>query len=267
MTAMADVDDLKTRSAAGGALAMLTDFEEVTSAFIDDTENKETKSLFSNPLSNPRANTNRQGQQNVDIDTFWRKRFTRDDLKVPDFLKSKQERIFDTGKYLSVVRQYGKKVFRPLRCEPLEYCTESRIYDERIDEAYKFASKELLELLLVENKLIERLYSLKRYFLFSSGDFFVQFMDMADEELSRTKDDINMTRLESLLELALRTSSCNNDPYKDDVHIKMSDGSLFQIMASINNTNGVDFDDERARAEYCHSSGNLLGWESLMLSY
>lgn len=229
--------------------------------FIDDTENKETKNLFSNSLSNSRANINRQNQQAVDIDTFWRKRFTRDDLKVPDFLKSKQERIFDTGKYLSVVRQYGQKVFRPLRYEPLLYCTESRIYDERIDEAYKFASRELLDLLLVENKLIERLYSLKRYFLFSSGDFFVQFMDMADEELSRTKDDINMTRLESLLELALRTSSCNNDPYKDDVHIKMSDGSLFQIMASINNTDGADFDD------YCHSSGDLLGWESLVLSY
>lgn len=233
--------------------------------FIDDTENKsDPRNLF---LSNTRANTNRQNQQSVDIDTFWRKRFTRDDFKVPDFLKSKQERIFETGKYLSVVRQYGNKVFRPLRYEPLIYYPESRVYDERIDEAYKFASKELLDLLLVENKLIDRLYSLKRYFLFSSGDFFVQFMDMADEELSKTKDDINMNRLDSLLELALRTSSCNNDPYKDDVHIKMSDGSLFQIMASINSTNSVNFDDEQSRAEYCHSSGNLLGWESLTLSY
>lgn len=235
--------------------------------FIDDTENKESKNFFSSPLSNNRANINRQTPPNVDIDTFWRKRFTRDDFKVPEFLKFKQEKIFETGKHLSVVRQYGKKAFKPLRYEPLQYCTESRIYDERIDEAYRFANKELLDLLLVENKLIDRLYSLKRYFLFSSGDFFVQFMDMADEELSRTKDDIVMTRLGSLLELALRTSSCNIDPYKDDVHIKMSDGSLFQIMASINSTNGVNFDDEQARAEYCHSSGNLLGWESLTLSY
>lgn len=237
--------------------------------FINDTENKDSRNLFSSHLtSNNRANSYRSVQQNIDIDTFWRKRFTRGDYKhVPDFLKTRLDKIFDTGKYLSVVRQYGKKVFRPLRSEPLQYCTESRVYDERIDEAYKFANKELLDLLLVENKLIERLYSLKRYFLFSSGDFFVQFMDIADEELSKTKEDINIARLESLLELALRTSSCNNDPYKDDVHISMSDGSLFQIMASINNTNGFDFDDGIARAEYCHSSGNLLGWESLTLSY
>ena len=233
--------------------------------FIDDTENKDSRNLFSSHIkSNIRANTN---QKNIDIDTFWRKRFTRDDSKVPDFLKLKQEKIFDTGKYLSVVRQYGKKAFRPLSYTSLSYCTESRIYDERIDEAYKFSSKELLDLLLVENKLIERLCSLKRYFLFSSGDFFVQFMDMADEELSKTKDDINMVRLESLLELALRTSSCNNDPHKDDVHIKMSDGSLFQIMTSINSTNTNSFEEEQARQDYCHSSGNLLGWESFTLSY
>lgn len=234
--------------------------------FIEDTENKDNRGLFSNTISNQRAN-NHQNQQSLDIDTFWRKRFTRDDSKVPDFLRSKQERIFDTGKYLSVVRQYGKKVFKPLRYEPLTYCPELRKYDEKVDEAYKFASKELLDLLLIENRLIDRLHSLKRYFLFSSGDFFVQFMDMADEELSKTKDAINMTRLEYLLELALRTSSCNNDPYKDDVHIKMSDGSLYQIMASINNTNNLKFDDERPGSEYCHSSGSLFGWESLTLSY
>lgn len=35
---MADVDDEKTRSAAGGALAMLTEFEEVRKAIVEDTE-------------------------------------------------------------------------------------------------------------------------------------------------------------------------------------------------------------------------------------
>lgn len=38
LVAMADVDDTKTRSAAGGALAMLTDYQEVTAALIDDNE-------------------------------------------------------------------------------------------------------------------------------------------------------------------------------------------------------------------------------------
>lgn len=232
--------------------------------FIEDTENKsETKNLFASHRS---QNTVQLHQQvNTDVDTFWRKRFTRDDSKVPCFLKFKQEKIYDTGRYLSVVRHYGKKIFRPLQTEPLVYCLELREYDGKIDAAYKFASKELLDLLLVENKLIDRLYSLKRYFLFSSGDFFVQFMDMADEELSKTKEDINMAKLESLLELALRTSSCNSDPYKEDVHIRMSEGSLYYIMASINGNSNSDLD--QASSDYCASSGNLLGWESLTLSY
>lgn len=205
-------------------------------------------------------------QQQVDLDAFWRKRFQIHETKVPTFLRSKQDKILDTGKYLSVVRHYGKKAFQPMHYKPLNYCLESRLYDERVDEAYKFASRQLLDLLLVENKLVERLHSLKRYFLFSSGDFFVQFMDMADDELSKPKDEINMKRLESLLELALRTSSCNNDPYKDDVHIKMSEGSLFQIMANINSVSQSFIDAKESRSEFCHS-GNLLGWESLTLSY
>jgi len=38
LTAMADVDDLKTRLAAGGALAMLTDYEDVVQTLIEDHE-------------------------------------------------------------------------------------------------------------------------------------------------------------------------------------------------------------------------------------
>lgn len=61
---------------------------------------------------------------------------------------------------------------------------------------------------------------MKHYFLLDQGDFIVQFMDMADEELKKNINDIMPTRLESLLELSLRTSVANNDPYNDDVRYK-----------------------------------------------
>ncbi|KAK5085459.1 SWI5-dependent HO expression protein 4 [Lithohypha guttulata] len=41
LIAMADVEDFKTRSAAGGALAMLTDYEEIKISIIDDAEKLE----------------------------------------------------------------------------------------------------------------------------------------------------------------------------------------------------------------------------------
>lgn len=46
-------------------------------------------------------------------------------------------------------------------------------------------------------------------------------MDSCEAELSKNIDDIVPTRLESLLELALRTSAANGDPYKDDMRIEL----------------------------------------------
>ena len=61
----------------------------------------------------------------------------------------------------------------------------------------------------------------KHYFLLDQGDFIVQFMDSCEAELSKNIDDIVPTRLESLLELALRTSAANGDPYKDDMRTEL----------------------------------------------
>ena len=59
--------------------------------------------------------------------------------------------------------------------------------------------------------------SIKHYFLLDKGDFIVQFMDMTEIEMKQHIDDILPSRLESLLELALRTSTANVDPFKDDL--------------------------------------------------
>ena len=56
------------------------------------------------------------------------------------------------------------------------------------------------------------------------GDFFVHFMDLTEEELKKPVDDIVPPRLEALLELALRMSTANTDPFKDD--LKVSGDSL-----------------------------------------
>lgn len=53
------------------------------------------------------------------------------------------------------------------------------------------------------------------------GDFFVHFMDLTEEELKKPVDDIITTRLEALLELALRMSTANTDPFKDDLKVRM----------------------------------------------
>lgn len=69
--------------------------------------------------------------------------------------------------------------------------------------------------------------SVKHYFLLDQGDFIVQFMDMAEEELQKDIDYIMPTRLESLLELALRTSVVNEDKYKDDVRLVLNVRTIY----------------------------------------
>lgn len=56
------------------------------------------------------------------------------------------------------------------------------------------------------------------------GDFFVHFMDLTEEELKKPVDDITPTRLEALLELALRMSTANTDPFKDDLKVGRGQG-------------------------------------------
>ena len=94
-------------------------------------------------------------------------------------------------------------------------------YNVPLEKAYAFASKHLLDLLVKDRDLIGHLKSVKHYFLLDQGDFIVQFMDLCGDELCQSVDLVDPTRLESLLELALRTSAAKEDPYKDNVRVEL----------------------------------------------
>ena len=81
---------------------------------------------------------------------------------------------------------------------------------ERIEYAYSFASRILLDLLMTEMQLRKRLRSLKDYFLLTNGDFFIHFMNVAEGELRKNITDILPSRLESLM-VRLRACACSND--------------------------------------------------------
>lgn len=56
---------------------------------------------------------------------------------------------------------------------------------KKIEKAYSYASKTLLDLLMDDRALMDRLRSIKHYFLMDLGDFFVQFMDLAEDEMKK----------------------------------------------------------------------------------
>lgn len=64
------------------------------------------------------------------------------------------------------------------------------------------------------------------FFLFEKGDFFQQFVECADEELTKNFKLLSKEKLESLLEISLRTSTLQQDPYIDDLTIGISNYTL-----------------------------------------
>lgn len=153
-------------------------------------------------------------------DAYWEQRYTVVRENIPVFLEKVAQNILSTGKYLNVFRQCGQNVQCP-NADEIIYTLNEREYVEKIEKAYSYASKTLLDLLMDERALMARLRSIKHYFLMDLGDFFVQFMDLAEDEMKKNMDDIMPSRLETLLELALRTSTANNDPYKDDLRVDL----------------------------------------------
>ena len=63
----------------------------------------------------------------------------------------------------------------------------------------------------------------------------VHFMDISEEEMEKNVKDIKENRLESLLELSLRITSANSDPYKDDLRVKLFKNDLKQMISKIQN--------------------------------
>lgn len=60
-----------------------------------------------------------------------------------------------------------------------------------IDAAYQVSSARVLSLLTEQNHLMQRLTSVKHYFLLDRGDWFIHFMDIAHEELCKDVKNVN----------------------------------------------------------------------------
>jgi gamma-tubulin complex component 2 len=73
-----------------------------------------------------------------------------------------------------------------------------------------------------ECQLLKRLQSINHYFFFDKGDFFSHFIDGCEEILEKFTSEVKIEKLESLLEMAIRTSSTQSDPFKDDVSCELN---------------------------------------------
>lgn len=195
-------------------------------------------------------------------DQYWEQHYTIERERIPMFLERVAEKILRAGKYLNVIRQCGVTLDCPYAQE-IVYCLNERDYVDRIEKSYDYASQTLLDLLLTERKLMYRLRSIKHYFLLDQGDFFVGFMDLAEEELKKNMDDIVPARLEALLDLAVRASTANSDPFKDDLTCDLLPydliSQLFRILSVTGDANNSNHRDP--------TETQISGLEAFTLDY
>lgn len=189
---------------------------------------------------------------------FWEKKYSISSQNIPKFLAVTSEKILLTGKYLNAIFETGSMLAKDVNSnellnyenvsekievkpkkfdlpEPVEihFTTKEETYKQIVENAYNFSSKILLNLLLKDHKLVNRLRSLKHYFLLDQSDFMVHFMDISEEELDKTNNEIRLNKIESLLEVSLRITSANSDPYKDDLRCKFLLNDLKSMVMKI----------------------------------
>lgn len=99
---------------------------------------------------------------------------------------------------------------------------------DAIEEAYQFSSTIFLQLLEQKYSLKTHLKSLKRFFLLENGDFFIQFMDITEDELRKDVKEISLQRIQNLLLLSLHTSTLSNDPNKEELSCIFASHNLIQ---------------------------------------
>lgn len=58
-------------------------------------------------------------------------------------------------------------------------------------------------------------------------------MDIAEDEIQKNYKDIRLNKLESLLEISLRITSANSDPFKDDLRVKLFTNDLRTMLLKV----------------------------------
>ncbi|ODO09771.1 hypothetical protein I350_01988 [Cryptococcus amylolentus CBS 6273] len=157
---------------------------------------------------------------------------------IPAFLQPWKHKILLAGKYLNVIRECGIEVKKPgevrLEEQGMIAMNDPKFY-KQIEDAYIYANKTLLKLMVDEQELIPHLRSMKHFFFLNQSDFLTNFLDLAGSELRKPAKSASIVKLQSLLDLAVRNpaSSSSNDPYKDDLKVVMQSQGLYDWLLKI----------------------------------
>jgi len=209
-------------------------------------------------------------------DEYWEKRYTIRDKEVPPQLDSVRDKVLLAGKYLNVVRECGG-VDVSKAVQDVPKTLDDPRFLENVNAAYTYANASLLNLLLTKNSLTTRFRSLKHYFFLDRSDFFSYFLELGASELRKFARHVNEGKLQSLLDIVLRQpgSIAAQDPFKEDVKVRMNKIGLTKWLMEVVSVSGMDQENPQASVEKQQASApqsaddenNILGFDALELDY
>ncbi|KAH9855480.1 Spc98 family-domain-containing protein [Lenzites betulinus] len=175
---------------------------------------------------------------------------------IPAVLERWKHKILLAGKYLNVIRECGIEIRRDPSQEDDENLSmdDERFY-KCIEDAYTYANRALLQLLLRDQQLIPRLRSLKRYFFLSQSSFLTHLLDLSLTELRKSAKSASLVKLQSLLDLALNTDAQGEDAmFREDVKVTMAGSGLYEWLLTVVNVSGLEEGDAAENNAHAHES-------------
>jgi gamma-tubulin complex component 2 len=112
-----------------------------------------------------------------------------------------------------------------------------------VEDAYTYANRTLLQLLLKDQQLIPRLRSLKHYFFLSQSSFLTHLLDLSHTELRKSAKSASIVKLQSLLDLALNSDGGGvqgeDMMFREDVKVTMAGSGLYEWLLKVVSVSGV----------------------------
>jgi gamma-tubulin complex component 2 len=158
------------------------------------------------------------------------------------------EKVLTIGKYLNVLRECskgGSKGSEGGQNTALPHIDTLRgciTMTEKINDAFNFSASTVLNLMLTDYNFLDNLRFVKKYFLIEQGDFFVQFLDMAEKELLAPVTKISKSRIHTLLLMSIQHGNqsyeANRNMLLDELICEFSRDNLIDRLDAIHKTSG-----------------------------
>ncbi|KAF8342595.1 Spc98 family-domain-containing protein [Cantharellus anzutake] len=161
---------------------------------------------------------------------------------MPPLLEPWKHKILQSGKYLNVIREYGVDIHSANGCNEDDWVLDEEKFYKGIEDAYTYANRTLLKLVIEDQELLPRLRAMKNYFFLSQSSFLVHFLELAALELRKPSKSAPIVKLQSLLDLSLNMNFSGEEvayKYKDDVRITLATSGLYDWLHRVINSSGV----------------------------